>query len=56
MFRNRVQLFHPIRRRWVKLDSSTGRIVDEKVTPGPWAKVKVYEPKQPAARSRDDVA
>lgn len=34
--KNRVQVLNPLTRRWVKLDTTTGRIVDHKKTPGPY--------------------
>jgi hypothetical protein len=35
-FSTRVQIKNPITDRWVKLDTTTGRIVDTKKTPGPY--------------------
>jgi hypothetical protein len=32
----RVQVKNPITDRWVKLDTTTGRIVETKKTPGPY--------------------
>jgi hypothetical protein len=32
----RVQVMNPITERWVKLDTTTGRIVETKKTPGPY--------------------
>ncbi len=32
----RVQVKNPITERWVKLDTTTGRIVETKKTPGPY--------------------
>lgn len=34
-----VQVFHPLLRRWVKIDARTGRIVKTKRSPGPWRNV-----------------
>ena len=40
-YRDRIQLRDPVRDRWVKLDTRTGRILRTKRTPGPWANVAV---------------
>lgn len=37
---NRVQVLNPVTKRWVKLDTKTGRIVDHKRTPGPYKGVR----------------
>ena len=36
----RVQVMNSITKRWVKLDTKTGRIVDHKKTPGPYKGVR----------------
>lgn len=36
----RVQVRNPITKRWVKLDTSTGRIVDHKRSAGPYKSVR----------------
>lgn len=36
---NRVQVLEPISKRWVKLDTATGRIIALKRTPGQWANI-----------------
>lgn len=33
---SRVQVKNPITDRWVKIDTTTGRIVDTKKSPGPY--------------------
>ena len=38
--RDRVQVLNPITKRWVKLDTRTGRIIDHKKTPGPYKGVR----------------
>jgi hypothetical protein len=38
--KNRVQVKNPLTNRWVKLDTSTGRIVDHKKSPGPYKGVR----------------
>ncbi|MBD8650611.1 hypothetical protein IFT66_05920 [Rhizobium sp. CFBP 13726] len=34
--KERVQIQNPVTGRWVKIDTATGRIIDEKKTPGPY--------------------
>jgi hypothetical protein len=36
----RVQVKNPITKRWVKVDTETGRIIDHKKTPGPYKGVR----------------
>jgi hypothetical protein len=36
----RVQALNPVTKKWVKIDTSTGRIVDHKRTPGPYKGVR----------------
>lgn len=38
--KNRVQVFNPLTRRWVKLDTTTGRIIDHKKSPGSYKGVR----------------
>ena len=38
--KNRVQVLNPVTKRWVKLDTQTGRIIDHKKTPGPYKGVR----------------
>ena len=38
--KNRVQVLNPVTKRWVKLDTKTGRIVDHKKTAGPYKGVR----------------
>ncbi len=38
--KGRVQAKNPVTGRYVKIDSETGRIVDQKKTPGPYKGVK----------------
>jgi hypothetical protein len=37
---NRVQVKNPRTDRWVKVDTKTGKIVDQKKTPGPYKGVR----------------
>ncbi|WP_173519407.1 hypothetical protein [Ensifer sesbaniae] len=34
--KERVQIQNPVTGRWVKVDTSTGRIIEQKKTPGPY--------------------
>ncbi len=36
----RVQAENPVTKRWVKIDTETGRIVDHKKSPGPYKSVR----------------
>ncbi len=38
--KERVQVLNPVTKRWVKLDTRTGRIVDHKKSPGPYKGVQ----------------
>ena len=38
--KNRVQVLNPVTKRWVKLDTTTGRIIDHKKTSGPYKGVR----------------
>jgi hypothetical protein len=38
--KERVQVQNPVTRRYVKIDTNTGRIIDNKKTPGPYKGVK----------------
>jgi hypothetical protein len=38
--KERVQAKNPITNRYVKIDTTTGRIVDQKKTPGPYKGIK----------------
>jgi hypothetical protein len=38
--KDRVQVKNPVTKRYVKVDTSTGRIVDSKKSPGPYKGVK----------------
>jgi len=37
---NRVQAKNPITKKWVKIDTQTGRIINHKKTPGPYKNIK----------------
>ncbi len=41
--KDRVQLQNPVTKRWVKLDTKTGRVVDHKKSEGPYKGVLLYE-------------
>jgi hypothetical protein len=34
--RDRVQVENPVTKRWIKIDTTTGKIVDHKKSPGPY--------------------
>jgi hypothetical protein len=34
--KERVQIQNPVTGRWMKIDTSTGRIIEEKKSPGPY--------------------
>jgi len=36
----RVQALNPVTKRWVKIDTETGKIVDHKKSPGPYKSVR----------------
>lgn len=36
----RIQFWNPVTKRWVKLDTETGRILDQKKSPGPWKNIR----------------
>jgi len=38
--RDRVQVLNPVTRRWVKVDTKTGKIVEHKKTYGPFKGVR----------------
>jgi hypothetical protein len=38
--KERVQVKNPVTNRYVKIDTNTGRIVDQKKSPGPYKGVK----------------
>jgi hypothetical protein len=44
--RERVQAKNPVTNRYVKIDTNTGRIIDQKKTPGPYKGVKVVTRKK----------
>ena len=43
MTKDRVQVYNPVRRRWVKIDTTTGRVLATKMTPGPWSNIPVRQ-------------
>lgn len=43
---NRVQVRNPVTGRYVKIDSRTGRITDEKKSPGPYKGIADLTPKK----------
>jgi hypothetical protein len=44
----RVQALNPVTKRYVKIDTDTGRIIDHKRTAGPYKGIReVYSPKHP---------
>ncbi len=44
--KERVQALNPATGRYVKIDTSTGRIVDHKKTPGPYKGVRTVSKKK----------
>lgn len=45
--KDRVQALNPVTRKWVKIDTNTGRIMDQKKSDGPYASIrKVPSPKR----------
>jgi len=42
--RDRVQTLNPLTRRYVKIDTETGRIIDHKRTAGPYKGVREVTP------------
>ncbi len=43
--KNRVQALNPITKRWVKIDTTTGRIVGHKKSPEPYKHIRKYNKK-----------
>ena len=39
--KERIQIQNPVTGQWVKVDTATGRILDQKKTPGPYKGVAV---------------
>ena len=44
--KDRVQALNPVTKRYVKIDTSTGRIIDHKSTAGPYKGVREVTTKQ----------
>ena len=44
--RDRVQAINPVTNRYVKIDKTTGRIVDHKKSPGPYKGIRVVTRKK----------
>jgi hypothetical protein len=42
--RERVQAFNPVTKKYVKIDTSTGRIIDHKKTDGPYKGIREAKP------------
>lgn len=42
--KERVQALNPVTKRYVKIDTSTGRIIDQKKTSGPYKGVREAKP------------
>jgi hypothetical protein len=40
---NRVQVLNPVTKRYVKIDTARGRIIDHKKSPGPYKRVRRQE-------------
>ena len=43
MIWDRGQVFNPVTRRWVKVDTKFGGIIQHKKTPGPFKNVKILK-------------
>lgn len=41
--KDRTQVLNPVTQRWVKVDTTTGRIVDHKKSPGPYKGVTKFK-------------
>lgn len=41
--KSRVQVKNPVTKRWVKIDTYSGRILDHKKTPGPYKRINIKE-------------
>ena len=39
--KDRVQIQNPVTGRWIKVDTSTGRIIDEKLSDGPFKGIEI---------------
>lgn len=44
--KERVQALNPVTKRYVKIDTSTGRIIDHKKTAGPYKGIREAKPKK----------
>lgn len=42
--KGRAQLLNPVTGRYVKIDTDTGRIIDEKMTEGPYKGIREVRP------------
>lgn len=42
--KERVQAYNPVTQRYVKIDTSTGRIIDHKKTEGPYKGIREAKP------------
>jgi len=40
VIRKRAQAKNPVTKRWVKIDTRTGRIINHKKSPGPYKRVR----------------
>jgi hypothetical protein len=40
---NRIQVLNPVTKRYVKIDTERGRIIEHKKTPGPYKSVRIRE-------------
>jgi len=43
--KNRLQALNPVTGRYVKIDKETGRIIDQKKSPGPYKGIKILTKK-----------
>ena len=43
--RERVQALNPVTKRFIKIDTNTGRIIDQKKTEGPYKGIRTVAPK-----------
>lgn len=50
MYKDRVQMFNPRVKRWVKLDTKTGRILGHKSDRKPYKNIEIYSGKKQRAK------
>ena len=53
---NRIQMLDPSENRWVKIDTITWEIIDQKKTPGPYKGIRKLEPTYKLVKTKSGVA